>query len=284
MVLGVALDIRWRDFKAVLTMPKAVLAGLAAQFIALPALTCGLTLLLDLPAGIELGMMLVAACPGGAVSNFITQLAGGNTALSISMTAAASALATVMLPINFMFWSQLNPVTLELMTTIDVSRSALFINLLLVLALPLMLGLTLRHYWPKLAGVLHQVLKNISIVALFAFIAIAVLRNQQAFMAHFGLIFSIVLGHNLLALLLGFSAGKYAKLSIRDIKATTIEVGMQNSSLAIAIVFSQFNGQPGMALICAFWGTWHIVSGLLLALSFNRWGKSPLTQVYEKNQ
>lgn len=277
MILGVALDIHWRDFKAIAKMPKAILAGLCAQFIALPAITTGLTLLLELDAGIELGMILVAACPGGAISNFVTHLAKGNTALSISMTAAASALATIMLPLNFIFWSQVNPDTAALIQTIDVSTSALFTNLLWVLAVPLASGLLIQHYRPALANVLHKLLKVTSTLALFAFIVVAIFQNYRAFLSNFELIFTVVLIHNALAYLLGFLAGKYAGLGVRDIKATTIEVGMQNSSLAIAIVFSQFHGEAGMALVSAFWGTWHIASGLLIVLFFSRWGNTQPT-------
>jgi BASS family bile acid:Na+ symporter len=273
MILGVALDINWRDFKAVAKMPKAIAAGLSAQFIALPAITTVLTLILNLPAGIELGMILVACCPGGAISNFVTHLSHGNTALSISMTAMASALAIFLLPINFVFWSAVNPETAEMMKSINVSGVDLFFNLFFFLAIPLVLGLTIKQQYPNFANTLHKLLKVTSILALIAFISIAVFKNQAAFMAHFQLIFIIVLAHNALALLLGFSAGKFSQLSIRDTKAITIEVGMQNSSLAIAIVFTQFNGEPGMALISAFWGTWHIVSGLLIAISFRRIGR-----------
>ncbi len=281
MILGVALDIHWRDFKAILKMPKAIIAGLSAQFIALPAVTTGLTLVLDLNAGIELGMILVSSCPGGAISNFVTHLSKGNTALSISMTAAASSIATFMLPINFVFWSQVNPDTAALIKSIDVSGTALFVNLLVVLAVPLMLGLFIQHKWPSFSKTLHHILKVTSLLALTAFIAIAIYRNQEAFMSHFGLIFSVVLIHNAIAYLLGFSAGKYAKLNTRDIKATTIEVGMQNSALAIAIVFTQFNGEAGMALVSAFWGTWHIVSGLLIAAILSRWSNSPTNSAEE---
>jgi BASS family bile acid:Na+ symporter len=283
MILGVALDIHWRDFKGIIKMPKAIIAGLSAQFIALPAITTLLTLLLELPAGIELGMILVASCPGGAISNFVTHLSKGNTALSISMTAAASALATVMLPINFVFWSSVNPATAELITAIEVSSVDLFINLLWLLALPLVLGLFIKYQWSQLAAVLHQFLKVSSILALLAFIFIAVYQNKQTFFSHFELIFTIVLIHNAIALLLGFYVGKYAKLNIKDIKATTIEVGMQNSSLAIAIVYTQFNGEAGMALISAFWGTWHIISGLSIAVLFNRWGKQNVSPTYESD-
>jgi len=274
MILGVALDINWRDFKAVAKMPKAIAAGLSAQFVVLPAITTLLTMFLDLPAGIELGMILVACCPGGAISNFVTHLAHGNTALSISMTAMASALAIFMLPLNFVFWSAINPETAAMMKSIEVSGIALFFNLFYVLAIPLSIGLIIKHKLPILAKTLHKILKITSLLALVAFIGIALLKNQTAFMAHFQLIFVIVLVHNALALLLGFTAGKFSQLSLRDTKAITIEVGMQNSSLAIAIVFTQFNGEAGMALISAFWGTWHIISGLLIAITFRRLGNN----------
>lgn len=273
MILGVALDINWRDFKAVAKMPKAIAAGLSAQFIALPAITTALTMLLNLPAGIELGMILVACCPGGAISNFVTHLAHGNTALSISMTAMASALAIFLLPLNFVFWSAINPETALMMKSINVSGVDLFFNLFYVLAIPLFIGLTIKQKLPILANTLHKILKATSLLALIAFISIAILKNQSAFMEHFELIFIIVLVHNALALLLGFSAAKLSSLSSRDSKAITIEVGMQNSSLAIAIVFTQFNGEAGMALISAFWGTWHIISGLLIAITFRRLGR-----------
>jgi len=273
MILGVALDINWRDFKAVAKMPKAITAGLSAQFIALPAITTGLTMLLNLPAGIELGMILVACCPGGAISNFVTHLAHGNTALSISMTAMASALAIFMLPLNFVFWSAINPETAAMMKSIQVSGMALFFNLFYVLAIPLLIGLTIKSKLPNLATTLHKILKVTSLLALIAFISIAILKNQTAFMSHFQLIFIIVLVHNALALLLGFGVARTSQLSIRDTKAITIEVGMQDSSLAIAIVFTQFNGEAGMALISAFWGTWHIISGLLIAVTFRAYGK-----------
>ena len=243
MVLGVALDITWQDFKAVSKMPKAIIAGLSAQFIALPAVTTGLTLILDLPAGIELGMILVACCPGGAISNFITHLSKGNTALSISMTAVASALAIFMLPLNFVFWSSINPEASSIMKSIEVSAFSLFLNLFIVLAIPLAIGLWIKNKYSSFAKKLHTILKTTSLLALIAFIVIAIIKNKSAFMMHFQLIFIVVLIHNAIAYALGFLAGKYAKLGIKDIKAITIEVGMQNSSLAIAIVFMQFNAQ-----------------------------------------
>ena len=265
MVLGLALDIRPRDFIRVVDTPKAPLIGLFAQFILLPASTCLLTLILDLPAGVELGMILVAACPGGALSNFVTHLSGGNTALSISITAISSTVAVVMLPINFVFWAGLNPVANELLLEVNVNGMDILKSLLIVLAAPLLLGFFIQSYLPKLAVGLHKILKYLSLVALVGFILIAVIRNQEHFMAHFFMLFSVVLAHNGLALLIGYGASSAAGLTLPDKKAVTLEVGMQNSSLAIAIVFTQFGAEYGMALISAFWGTWHIVSGGLFA-------------------
>lgn len=274
MILSISLDIHWRDFQSVVHRPKSIFVGLFAQFTLLPALTTLLTLLLNLPASIELGMILVAACPGGALSNLITHLAKGNTALSLSMTTSASALAIIMLPVNFMFWSQINPDTQQLLQTIKLDNQALIINLLLVLALPLMLGLIIRAYAPHFAQRLHFWLNKLSIVALLAFIIIAVSSNFAAFKTHFLLIFSVVLLHNATALAIGFATSKFAKLNIRDSKAVTFEVGMQNSALAIAITFTQFSREAGMALISAFWGTWHIVSGLFIAMICRHLAKS----------
>jgi BASS family bile acid:Na+ symporter len=265
MVLGLALDIHPRDFLKVFKAPKAPAIGLAAQFLLLPALTCGLTLLLDLPAGIELGMILVAACPGGALSNFITHLSGGNTALSISITAISSTLAIFMLPINFVFWATMNPVANELLLSINVSGADIAKSLLIVLAAPLALGFLMQHYTPNLSKRLHSILKYISLLALFMFVFMAVFKNYEHFIAQFWLLFAAVLAHNVLAMGTGYAAASVGKLPSADKKAITLEVGMQNSSLAIAIVFTQFNAEYGMALISAFWGTWHIVSGVAFA-------------------
>lgn len=265
MVLGLVLDIKPRDFLAVFKSPKAPAIGLAAQFLLLPAFTCGLTLLLNLPAGVELGMILVAACPGGALSNFITHISGGNTALSISITAISSIIAVVMLPINFMFWASINPVANELLLHINVSGLDIIQSLLVVLAAPLVLGFVIQNFYPDIAKKIHSVLKYFGLVALFIFILIAVIANFEHFIAQFWILFAAVLAHNVLAMGTGYAASSFGGLPIADKKAITLEVGMQNSSLAIAIVFSQFNGEYGMALISAFWGTWHIVSGLTFA-------------------
>lgn len=268
MVLGLAVDVRPQDFTRVFKQPKAPTVGLFAQFALLPAATWLLTMLVDLPAGIETGMILVAACPSGAISNFITYLAKGNVALSISMTAFASVMAVVVMPLNFAFWSGLNPDTSQMLREINVDATDIFISLLVVLAVPLALGQLIAFRWPRLASLLHRLLKHLSVAALFVFIGAAVAKNWDAFTSHFGLLFACVFAHNGLALLIGYLTARFFGLNGPDTRAVTIEVGIQNSSLAIAITFAQFNAEAGMLLISAFWGTWHIVSGLLVAGAF----------------
>jgi len=265
MIFGLALDIKPVDFRRVLKAPKGPVIGVVAQFLLLPAVTGVLTLFTDLPAGIELGMILVAACPGGAISNFITFLARGNVALSISMTALSSLLAIFLLPVNFTFWAGLNPEASALLQVIEVDVASVFEALIIVLAVPLLFGQFVRHYWPIAAQTLHQLLKYTSVFILFAFIIMAVAQNAEAFASQFWLLLAVVFFHNAIALSLGYLSARLGGLPGTDRRAVMIEVGIQNSSLAIAIVFTQLGGEANMALIAAFWGTWHIVSGMVIA-------------------
>ncbi len=265
MIFGLALDIHPREFVRVFHKPKAPIAGLVAQFFLLPAATLLVTLLVNLDPAIELGMILVACCPGGAISNFITLLAKGNVALSLSVTALASLLAIVLLPINFGFWSSLNPQTSAYLQSVNVDANSIFIMLVFVLAIPLTLGQITLRIAPKLAHIVHKILKPLSVIMLFGFILIAVGQNVDLFLANFWMLFTIVALHNSLAFMLGFLAARMGKLNGPDTRAISIEVGLQNSSLAIAIIYAQFEGNGNMLLIAAFWGTWHIVAGLIFA-------------------
>lgn len=273
MIFGLALDLHPRDFLRVFQKPKAPLIGILAQFFLLPAATLILTLMVDLDPAIELGMILVACCPGGAISNFITMLAKGNVALSLSMTGLSSLLAIVMLPINFAFWSSLNPDTAQYLQDINVDASRIFAMLMIVLAIPLVLGQLIHITAPKIAKLLYKILKPASVLMLFVFIIVAVVQNLDQFLADFWLLFAVVAVHNGLAFSLGYMAARLGRLNGPDSRAVSIEVGLQNSSLAIAIIFTQFAADPNMLLIAAFWGSWHIVSGLSVAVLCHRYAK-----------
>jgi BASS family bile acid:Na+ symporter len=270
MMFGVALELKLAHFRYVLKRPLAVLIGLLCQCVLLPWLTLLATLLLDLRPGLELGMMLVACCPGGNMSNIITHLARGNTALSVSVTSVSSLLAIITLPLNFALISSLNPQTAAFlkgeMGTLSVDSTGIVTGLLLMLVLPLVSGMLVGNLFPRFTHLILPLFKRLSMSAFGLFLGIAIYTNWQMLVGSIGLLFLLVIAQNAAALALGWSGASLAGFPEVDRRALTIEVGMQNSGLALGLILTQFGAQPDMALIAALWGTWHIVSGLLLVL------------------
>ena len=271
MIFGLSLDIQPRDFLRVIKKPKAPMAGLIAQFLLLPATTYLITMIVDLSPPVELSMLLVACCPGGATSNFITLFARGNVALSLSMTAVSSLLAIILMPLNFGFWASLNPEAAAYLQAVEVDAGSIFQMLIFVLAIPLLLGQVARHFLPLLAAIAHKTLKPVSFLILLGFIVVAVVQNLEEFKVNFQIMFTIVFFHNAIAFTLGYLAARIGKLDGPDTRAVSIEVGIQNSSLAITLISSQFAGDSEMLLIAALWGTWHLVAGFIVAGASQLW-------------
>lgn len=264
MMFGIALNLRWADFQRVVRYPKGVLTGLLAQFLLLPALTFVATMLLPIPAEIALGLLLVASCPGGSFSNIVTYLAGGNAALSVSMTAVASLAATVLTPFNFMLYASLNPKTAALLQSIAVPAEQLYVVVGLVLALPLSMGLLVGRLAPAWAIRMEPWFRHGSLLALFGFVALALATNWAQFIADANGYLLLVVAHNALALLLGYGAARLMQLNRADQRAITFEVGLQNSGLGLGIIFTFFSSLGDMAIIAAGWGIWHLIAGMSL--------------------
>lgn len=274
MMFSVALNLRASDFSLLLRTPKAVLAGLLPQLLLLPAATWVLTMLLDLPANVELAMMLVAACPGGNTSNLVSHFARGNAALSVTLTAMSSVAAMVTLPLNFAWMAASNPNTAALLVELAVDHKMLVANLVLMLAIPMAMGLMLGAKKPYIADRLKRPLARMSFALLIVFI-VGGLYGQRALLTLALLpTFALVVGHNCMGLTLGWLSAKAFGIAPVDRRAITIEVGMQNSALALAIIASQFNGDVGMVVLAGLWGIWHIISGLCLA---GIWRRRPIT-------
>jgi len=265
MMFGVSLSLRLEDFKRIVLSPIAPIAGLFAQFFLLPLATCLFTWALNIDPELALGMILVASCPGGSFSNIMTWLARGNVAVSVSMTAVSSLAAAILTLVNFAFYGWLNPHTREYLTKITIEPSSILILVLLVLALPLVLGMVTGRRLPDLVVRLQKPLRIFSLLVLIAFVAIAFSSNFALFLERFHSFFWLVVGHNLLALFLGYGMGLMLKLPVADRRAVTLEVGIQNSGLGLVILFTFFPEAGGMMLITAFWGVWHLVSGLTLS-------------------
>ena len=275
MMLGVALELSPGDFKRIWVNPRAPLIGLLAQFILLPAATFGLVWLLKPSPSIALGMMLVAACPGGNLSNVITYLARGNTAVSISMTAVSTLFAIVMTPLNIAFWGSLNPETAAILQRVSLDPLAVLKAVFLILGIPLACGMFLGHYVPGLSQRVQKPFKIFSLV-FFIFIVIgALVANWIHFINYVGWVILAVLLHNGLALNIGYWTGRGAGLNEADSRAVCVEVGIQNSALGLILVFNFFDGLGGMAIVTAWWGIWHIIAGLCVAWFFNNRSLEP---------
>ncbi|MGB1581906.1 MAG: bile acid:sodium symporter family protein, partial [Nevskiales bacterium] len=246
------------------------LIGLASQFFIMPAFACLILMILQPHPSLALGIVLVASCPGGNVSNFFTSLGRGNAALSVSMSAISTLCSIVMTPFNFLFWGSVNPHTAELVRNISVSPGDILGTVITILVVPTMAGMLAAHYQPGLAARLLKPMRYLSILVMVGFVVIAFAANWQNFVAHIGLAFWIVLIVNGAALLLGYNLGRVTGLQRDDCKAVAFETGIQNTAFGLILIFNFFGGLGGMALITAWWGVWHLITGLSLSLFWAR--------------
>jgi len=273
LMFGIALDTRVDDFKRVLRMPLAFAVGIVAQFLFLPAITFGLTLLLGVGPSIALGMILVACCPPGNVSNILTHRANGNVALSVSMTAVSNAIAIVAMPLNFAFWGGLHPTASGLLKTIALDPVQMVGHILLIIGIPFVLGVWLAQRFPAATARFKKPVRILSFLALIGFIVGAIAGNWRYFLDYVGLVIVAVAIHDALAFLIGWLSARAAGLPDYDRRALSIEVGIRNAGLGLVLIFSFFGGLGGMAVVAGVWGFWDIIAGMLLA---GWWGKRPL--------
>lgn len=273
VMYGVALDLRLAHFTALVRRPCPPLVGLVAQLALLPAATFVLTLVL-VPGrpSLALGMLLVSACPGGNVSNFLTHLAGGRTSVSIGMTAVTTAACVVLLPLQLTFWGGLRDDTAALLSSVALDPLELLGTIAALLVLPTVLGMATAARLPRVATALRRPWRVGSILSFLAFVAVAFHANYDAFARFVGVVFAPVAIMNAFALALGWGTAWLAGLRVADRRAVTFEVGIQNSGLALVLVFAFFEGLGGMAVIAAWWGLWHLVTGFALAAT---WARDP---------
>ena len=270
IMFGVALDLTPADFKRTLKSPKPALIGLTGQFLLLPAFTYLLVLIIQPRPSIALGLFLVASCPGGNVSNFLTYLAKGNTPLSISMSAISTLLAIFMTPLNTLFWSSLYRPTKGLLESFTISPADMLVTIFLMLGLPLALGMYVNHKAPGFSVRASKWMKKFSIIFFIGFILVSLASNFSYFIDYVGMVVIIVFLHNAAAIAIGYSTSTAMKLPEADRRAIAIEIGIQNSGLGLILIFNFFDGLGGMAIVAAWWGIWHMVSGLTIATFWSK--------------
>jgi BASS family bile acid:Na+ symporter len=215
-------------------------------------------------------MILVAACPGGSLSNVVTHIGRGNTALSVSISALASIIALFATPFNFSWMIATNPETASWLKELSIDSSGIYISLFLLLGVPLCLGLLASHRLPQLTERIRKPLGQFSLIALLLFIVAGLIKERQLLTLGLLPTLLLVVLHNASGLFFGWVTSKVMGLGEKDRRAVMIEGGMQNSGLALGIIAVQFNSDLGMVTLASLWGIWHIVSGMSLAYLWRR--------------
>jgi BASS family bile acid:Na+ symporter len=274
-MFGIALDLKFDQFKKVFLQPKSLVLGIISQFLLLPAITFLLVLIIKPSPAVAFGMILVAACPGGNISNFMSHNAKANTALSVTLTAIATSAALFMTPLNFKIWGNLYIKSSPLLVPLEIDAWQMFETIFILLGIPLILGILFARFFPKITSKIIKPFRIFSFVAFLGFVAAAFSSNFDHFLNYIPPIFLIVLIHNGIALLTGYSVGAIFKRPLEDRKTITIETGIQNSGLGLILIFNPKIFPPelelgGMAFIAAWWGIWHILSGLTIS---SIWGR-----------
>ncbi|HNE49631.1 MAG TPA: bile acid:sodium symporter family protein [Chitinophagales bacterium] len=281
ILFSLAIDIKKEDFKTLFINPKSVLIGCFSQMVLLPLLTFILIKIMHPPASIAMGMLLVAACPCGNMSTYISYLANGFVPLSISITAISTISASVTTPFNFYFYASNYEPANALLHEIHISFSYLLLTILLLLMLPLAIGMISRAKFPNLTARITKPVKIIALLLFLLFMIGAFIKNYTVFMENIHQIFWYVFIQNALAFLVGYCFPRILKINKTHSRSISIETGIHNSGLGLILVLTFFNGNGGMALIAAWWGVWHIIAGLALALF---WRKFTATAVTSEEQ
>ena len=293
VMFGVALGIKPATFVDIIKNPKSIITGIACQLVLLPALTLCLIMAFGhwISPMIALGMLLVASCPGGNISNFITSLSRGNSELSVSLTAFNTAACVITTPLNFAFWGKMylnfaGNHGIGSLPELEIPLGEIFQSIFIIMGIPLVLGILCGQYLPKVANLLKKPLQYLSIAVFIAMVVIIFTGNLDVFMKCIRYIFLIVLLHNLLALGIGFGTSTLLKLPYKDRRTLTIETGIQNSGLGLILLLNPnifpdtgaWANNGGMLVITAWWGVWHIISGLTLAFLWRVRGRKEATE------
>lgn len=275
IMVGVALNIKLQNFSVLFKNPRPFIIGVLSQFVALPLITFILIISLPLPASVALGMLLVACVPGGNVSNFMSSYSKSNVELSVSLTIFATLVSWIITPLNFALYGswflKISARKHEIMTSVEIDFFQMLQTIVLIMVIPLVIGLFIAKKFPGFAEKVGPTVRRISMLVFAVIVIIAISRNSENLFDYLHLIFLLVLLHSSLSYGVGYIMGRSFKLSRINVRTVTLETGIQNAALALALIFNPklFNGAGGMATIAAWWGVWTILSGMLVAMFFS---------------
>ena len=261
VMFGMGLTMKAGDFAVVFARPRDVVVGCAAQFLVMPLLAFGLGKAFGLNAELMTGVILVGTCPGGTSSNVITYLSKGDTALSVGMTSVNTLLAPLLTPaLTYLY----------LRASVDVDVQAMFVSIAQVVLLPIGLGVLINRFFGKYTEKAKDALPSVSVAAICLIVGAVVSRNNEKIMSTGAVVFAVVVLHNLLGYLCGFLVGVLFKMDVPRKKAVSVEIGMQNSGLAVSLAGSAFPNLAAATVPGAVFSVWHNISGAILAGIFRR--------------
>lgn len=270
VMFGVAMQITIEDLKRVTRFPKSLLVGLTSQWLVLPILTVYLIHAWQPHPSVALGLLLVASCPGGNMSNFMTTVAKGNAALSVSLSAIVTLSSIVFTPTVFLLFSYFVPQTKTLIAAIDLNPWEMVQVFLFLIMVPLVCGMSVNHFLPKLTNKIRKPVRIISLIIFISFILVSLTANLDNLLRYIHLVFALVVVHNLIGMGAGYFWSKWNRLNEADARAISMETGIQNSGLGLLLVFTFFPNLGGMMLVVSVWAVWDMISSFLVATYWSR--------------
>lgn len=271
VMFGMGLTLKPRDFSEVFTRPFDVLIGVAGQFIIMPCLAYALALILNLPAEIAVGVILVGCCPGGTSSNVMSYLSKGDVPLSVTITACSTVLAPFVTPaLIYLFARQ----------WVDINAAAMIMSIVKIVIIPIVGGVVLNMLFSRTITKVVVVLPLVSSAAIVSIVAAVVAVSQQKLAQTGAIIFVVVVLHNLLGYLLGYLLGRIFRMNLAKRKTLSIEIGMQNSGLGVALAMAHFS--PLSAVPAAIFSVWHNITGGILSSVYVNMTENSKDAVAEK--
>ena len=261
IMFGMGLTLHLKDFRIVFSRPKDIIIGCLAQFTVMPLMAWSLARIFNLDEALTVGVVLVGCCPGGTASNVITYLSKGDLALSVGMTGVSTLIAPIVTPL--LVW-------LLAGKAVDVDVVSMFLSILWVVILPIILGLIIKHYFPRLTERATSYLPALSSLTIAAIVMIIIAASAHRLIEGGFIIILVVILHNLCGLSIGYLIGFLLRLPWAKRKALCIEVGMQNSGLASSLATLHFAAYPMAIIPGAIFSVWHNISGAIAARIFQR--------------
>lgn len=281
VMFGVALGLRVKDFRILAAQPSLYIGGVFAQVLVLPLVTFGLIHVISPPPSIALGMIVVACCPGGSVSNLLTYLSRGDVAVSVALTATSSMLAAFLTPVSTLFWAQAYAPTAKLLASLEVSPLLFIGQTTLLLAIPIAAGMIVAARAPDVAMRIRKRTTLTGAAVLGGTIIYGIVYFYPILWPAVGLLASVTIIHNTVAFATGATIGWVLSRQSAVRRALTFEIGIQNSGLALIILLGQLKGVGGAAAIAAVWGVWHLIAGGLLVIGYTVFDRKRLAIVIE---